>query len=71
MISLRNFAVLSGIALLTFCSGCGWATPGSKKNSMTGVSESGYPKGQPVDAGSPALGLSQRPEKEKKAAETK
>jgi hypothetical protein len=38
---------------------------------MTGVSESGYPKGQPADAGSPAIGSSQRPEKEKKAAEAK
>jgi hypothetical protein len=38
---------------------------------MTGVSESGYPKGQPADAGSPAIGVSRRPEKEKKAAETK
>jgi hypothetical protein len=38
---------------------------------MTGVSESGYPKGQPTDAASPAIGSSQRPEKEKKAAEAK
>jgi len=38
---------------------------------MTGVSESGYPKGQPADSGSPAIGASQRPEKEKKPAEAK
>jgi hypothetical protein len=68
---LRNLTILIGIALLAFSGGCGWATPASKNNSMTGVSESGYPKGQPADAGSPAIGVSQRPEKEKKAAETK
>jgi hypothetical protein len=71
MISLRNITILIGISLLTFCAGCGWATPESKKNSMTGVSESGYPKGQPTDAGSPALGSMRRPEKEKKPAEAK
>ena len=69
MISLRNFALLIGISLLTFCGGCGWATPESKHNSMTGVSESGYPKGQPADPGSPAMGVAA--EKEKKAPETK
>jgi hypothetical protein len=68
---LRNLTILIGISLLAFCTGCGWATPASKKNSMMGVSESGYPKGEPADAGSPAIGSSQRPEKEKKAAETK
>jgi hypothetical protein len=68
---LRNIIILVGISLLAVCGGCGWASPASKKNSMTGVSESGYPKGQPADAGSPAIGVSQRPEKEKKAAEPK
>jgi hypothetical protein len=71
MISMQNLAILVGISLLTFCTGCGWATPKSKQNSMTGVSESGYPKGQPADAGSPAIGTSLRAEKEKKPAETK
>ncbi len=71
MISLRNFTILIGISLLTFCGGCGWSTPASKRNSMTGISESGYPKGQPADAGSPAIGSSKRPEKEGKSAEGK
>jgi hypothetical protein len=71
MISLRNLTFLVGISLLSVCFGCGWGTPESKRNSMTGVSESGYPKGQPADAGSPAIGSSQRPEKDKKAAEAK
>jgi hypothetical protein len=71
MISLRNLTILTGLGLLSFCGGCGWGTPESKHNSMTGVSESGYPKGEPADAGSPAIGSSQRPEKEKKPAEAK
>jgi hypothetical protein len=71
MISLRNLTILIGIALLTFCAGCGWATSESKKNTMTGVSQSGYPKGESPDSGSPAIGASRRPEKEKKTAEVK
>jgi len=69
--SLRNLTILIGISMLSFCAGCGWATPESKKNSMTGVSESGYPKGQPADAGSPAIGSSKRTEGETKPAEVK
>jgi hypothetical protein len=42
--------------------GCGTSTTGpnggSKANLMTGVSSSGYPAGQPVYAGSPALASS-------------
>jgi hypothetical protein len=68
---LRNLTVLLGVSLLSVCAGCGWSTQQSKHNSMTGVSESGYPKGQPADAGSPAMGTAQRPEKEKKPAEAK
>jgi hypothetical protein len=71
MTIFRATIVLSGIALLSCFGGCGWATPQSKSNSMTGVSESGYPKGQPADSGSPAIGSAQRPEKEKKPAEMK
>jgi hypothetical protein len=71
MTSQSKIAVVFAIALLSLCGGCGWSTPASKSNSMTGVSESGYPKGQPADAGSPALGSAQRPEKEKKPAEMK
>ena len=71
MIYFRRVAVIISIAGLTFCGGCGWGSPESKSNSMTGVSESGYPKGQPIDSGSPAIGNSLRPEKEKKTAEKK
>lgn len=47
-------------ALLTagFLTGCGTSSSGptgSKHQTMTGVSESGYPGGQPKDAESPAL----------------
>jgi hypothetical protein len=42
--------------------GCGTSTTGpdggSKAQTMTGVSESGYPGGQPKDAESPALASS-------------
>jgi hypothetical protein len=50
---------LLAIGLLT---GCGTSTTGpeggSKANLMTGVSQSGYPAGQPAYAGSPALASS-------------
>jgi hypothetical protein len=50
-------------ALLTagFLAGCGTSSSGpagSKHQTMTGVSESGYPGGQPKDAESPALASS-------------
>lgn len=45
-----------GLSLLIGCTGCGWSSRASRANTMTGVSESGYPKGSPADAGSPALG---------------
>ncbi len=42
--------------------GCGTSTTGpdggSKQQTTTGVSESGYPEGDPKDAGSPALASS-------------
>jgi hypothetical protein len=47
--------------------GCGWSSPESKRNSMTGVSESGYPKGSPADAGSPALASMEKPGAKEKA----
>jgi hypothetical protein len=68
---LRNLFALSILGLAVACVGCGWATPASKKNSLTGVSESGYPKGQPADSGSPALGSMHKAEAEKKPAEAK
>ena len=51
-------AALVGAGLLA---GCGTSTggpDGSKNQTMTGISESGYPAGQPTDAESPALGSS-------------
>jgi hypothetical protein len=47
--------------------GCGWSSPQSKRMTMTGVSESGYPAGHPADAGSPALASQKRTEKAKPA----
>jgi len=50
--------VMTGTALLT---GCGTSSPGpegSKAQTMSGVSPSGYPGGQPSDPHSPALGSS-------------
>jgi len=51
------------LVLLTagFLMGCGMSTPGpegSRHQTETGVSETGYPGGQPVDAESPALSTS-------------
>ena len=52
-----------GVLLLTagFLTGCGistWGPDGSRHQTSTGVSETGYPGGQPVDAESPALSSS-------------
>jgi hypothetical protein len=52
-----TFALLAAAAL----SGCGTSTTGmngSKHQTATGVSETGYPGGQPADSSSPALGSS-------------
>ena len=67
----RNISALIVVVLTVLCSGCGWSTPASKKNSMTGVSESGYPKGQSPDPESPALASLEKQGKEKKPAEKK
>lgn len=67
----RNLSALLGITLVAGCLGCGWATPRSKKNTMTGVSESGYPKGQSLDPESPALASLEKPGKEKKPEDKK
>ena len=57
--TLSAAAILVTAGLLT---GCGTTTTGplggSKANLMTGVSQSGYPAGQPAYAGSPALASS-------------
>jgi len=47
--------------MVGFLAGCGVSSDGpdgSKHNTMTGVSPSGYPAGEPKDAGSPALASS-------------
>ena len=67
----RSLLALIGIGFLVTCMGCGWSTPASKKNTMTGVSESGYPKGQSADPESPALGSMDKPGKAQKAEESK
>jgi hypothetical protein len=52
-----------GVLLLSavFLVGCGISSPGpdgSRHQTETGVSETGYPGGQPVDSESPALSTS-------------
>src|SRR3954468_24196954 len=55
---------IAAIALLTagLMIGCGTSSTGpdggSKQQAATGISSSGYPKGEPKDAGSPALASS-------------
>jgi len=63
--ALRPVRLTLGIAALLaagFCIGCGVASTGpeggSKGQASTGVSSSGYPAGEPKDAGSPALASS-------------
>ena len=55
----------TGVAVLIlsagFLAGCGMSSPGpegSRHQTQNGVSETGYPGGQPVDAESPALSAS-------------
>jgi hypothetical protein len=55
-VATTAFAV--GMIAAGLLTGCGTSSPGltgSKHQTMTGVSESGYPGGQPKDAESPAL----------------
>jgi hypothetical protein len=55
-------AVFATILAAGILAGCGTSTTGpnggSKAQTMSGVSPSGYPGGQPKDAESPALGSS-------------
>ena len=52
-------AVIAAAALLTACGTSTFGPDGgSRSNTMTGVSVSGYPGGKPTYAGSPALGSS-------------
>jgi hypothetical protein len=57
----KMFRTITGIAALaaaSFLIGCGTSSEGSTAQGSTGVSSSGYPAGQPKDAGSPALASS-------------
>lgn len=58
---LRKLGVVALLLTAGLLIGCGTATTGptgSKHQTQTGVSETGYPGGQPVDAESPALSSS-------------
>ena len=55
---LRKSGAVLVLLTAVFSMGCGTASPGSLHQSQTGVSESGYPGGQPTDAESPATGSS-------------
>ena len=55
---LRKLGTVALLLLAGFSISCGTASPGSKHQTQTGVSESGYPGGQPTDKESPALGSS-------------
>ena len=50
--------VLSAGVMLTGCGTSSGGPNGSKHQTATGVSESGYPGGEPKDSGSPALASS-------------
>jgi len=58
----RTTLALATLLTAGLLAGCGTATTepggGSKAQADTGISESGYPAGQPKDAGSPALASS-------------
>ena len=58
----RNLALAATLLMTGILAGCGTSTfgpdGGSHAETLTGVSPSGYPGGQPTDAGSPALGSS-------------
>ena len=58
---LRNLTAIAAFLIVGLLTGCGVSSPGpdgSKHQTMTGVSPSGYPAGQPKDAESPALASS-------------
>lgn len=58
----RNLTLAAALLMAGILAGCGTSTfdpdGGSRSQTMTGVSGSGYPGGQPTYAGSPALGSS-------------
>jgi hypothetical protein len=55
---LQKLGIVALLLTAGFSMSCGTASAGSKRQSQTGVSESGYPGGQPTDKESPALGSS-------------
>ena len=58
---LRKMGFILVLLTAGFLMGCGISTlgpDGSRHQTATGVSETGYPGGQPVDAESPALSTS-------------
>jgi hypothetical protein len=58
---LRKMGFILVLLTAGFSMGCGISTfgpDGSRHQTATGVSETGYPGGQPVDAQSPALSTS-------------
>jgi hypothetical protein len=58
----RKITVATALLIAGLLIGCGTSSTGpdggSKQQAATGVSSSGYPKGEPKDAGSPALASS-------------
>ena len=59
MLQKLGFSAL--LLAAVFLTGCGMSSPGpdgSRHQTETGVSETGYPGGQPADAESPALSSS-------------
>ncbi|MEP6716014.1 MAG: hypothetical protein ABJC09_10605 [Terriglobia bacterium] len=64
----RSFTFSAVFVAAVFLTACGTSTrgpSGSMHQTMTGVSESGYPGGQPKDAESPALASSSEQEHSK------
>jgi hypothetical protein len=61
-IMFRNIIGIAALLSAGLLIGCGTSSTepggGSKSQALTGVSESGYPAGEPKDAGSPALASS-------------
>jgi hypothetical protein len=58
---LRKMGFILVLLTAGFSMGCGMSSfgpDGSRHQTQTGVSETGYPGGQPVDAESPALSTS-------------
>ena len=71
---LRNTLAAAALIAAFLMIGCGTSSDGpegSRHQAMTGVSPSGYPAGQPSDAGSPALGSSTEQKYSRDQEETK